>query len=151
MPNKAVSEAQKELEKEVKKNLRRIKRFISSAQKRGYSFSQSAIPTLPKKITEKTLKRFQSITPQSLYKKSVYVSPEGIKQQGTQRRTQERKEAAKKAAQTRAKFYKEKQYKHDVSAIPPRRTMLVLDTIRDMINTWTPNPKWSEHLTRLKT
>lgn len=159
------SEAQKQLEREVKKNLRRIKRFIKSAEKRGYTFSESAIPSLPKKITEKTLQRFEAIRPQQLYKKSVYVSPTGTKVKGTKRRTEERSISAKKAAETRKRFYEERKYKYDTTPdesfyidssgeyfidYAPDVTTLVLDTVKSMIDNWTPDSRWSKELAKLK-
>lgn len=148
------TEAQKQLEQEVKKNLRRIKRFVKSAEKRGYTFSETAIPTLPKKITEKTLKRFEEIRPEQLYKKSVYVSPTGTKVKGVQRRAEERSIVSKKAWATRKRFYDERGYKHDAKPTEdyaPSKSNMVKDWIDEQIANWSPKHEWSKALTILKT
>ena len=146
------SQAQLELEKEVKKNLRRIKRFVKSAEKRGYSFSKTAIPTLPKTITEKTLKRYESIRPDVLYKKAVYVSPEGTKLKGYEARTQERKIAARKAVETRKKFLYEKKAKPTTKA--PKQGDYIMLTIEDLMYHFTygeqSQPSWSSELSNVK-
>ena len=99
---------QKALEKEVKKQRKRIQQFVRRAEKRGYSFSQNVVPTLPKKITEKTLSRFKAITPEQLYKKSVYTDYKGTQIKGTERRKEERHIASVRAAQTRQRYYQDR-------------------------------------------
>ena len=99
---------QQALEKEVKKQRKRIQQFVRRAQKRGYSFSQNVVPTLPKKITEKTLSRFKAITPEQLYKKSVYTDYQGTLIKGTERRKEERHIASVRAAQTRQRYYQDR-------------------------------------------
>lgn len=154
---KEKTEAQKQLEAEVKKNLRRIKRFVKSAEKRGYSFSEKAIPKLPKTITQKTLSYYQSIRPEKLYKKAVYVSPEGTKIKGFERRAQERSQAAKKAAKTRKEYfnYVNEAYSDyqqvTVSEEPESEEDRSLQRLIDMFENWSPQSNWSEELTKLKT
>lgn len=99
---------QKVLEKEVKKQRKRIQQFVRRAEKRGYSFSQNVVPTLPKKITEKTLSRFKAITPEQLYKKGVYTDYKGTIIKGTERRKEERHIASVRAAQTRQRYYQDR-------------------------------------------
>lgn len=106
---------QQALEREVKKQRKRIQQFVRRAQKRGFSFPENIVPTLPKKITEKTLSRYKAMTPDSLYKKSVYIDYQGtfidskrVTIKGTERRKQERHIAAVRAAQTRQRYYEEK-------------------------------------------
>ena len=146
------SQAQIELEKEVKKNLRRIKRFVKSAEKRGYSFSNTAIPTLPKAITEKTLRKYESIRPDTLYKKAVYVSPEGTKIKGYEARAQERKRAAQKAAMTRRRFLAEKKAQPTTKA--PKQGEYIMLTIEDLMYHFSygenSQPQWSNELSTLK-
>lgn len=66
---------QKELESQVKKELRRIKAFIKNAEKRGYQFEENVIPAIPKNVTQATVRRFQNIKPETLYKKATAVNP----------------------------------------------------------------------------
>lgn len=125
-------QAQQELEAQVKKELRRIKRFVREAEKRGYVFSENAIPTLPKSgITAGTLRKLQKKTSAALYKKASYTTPQGKRIRGTTRKAQERSEAAKKGHVT-------------------RRAYQVLKTIRQMLADWTPSPLWDARLTELK-
>ena len=98
---------QQALEKEVKKQRKRVQQFVNRAKKRGYTFSENIVPSLPKKITEKTLSRFKKLTPEVLYQKAIYVSPEGTIIQGNVRRARERVEASQKAAITRRRYYEE--------------------------------------------
>lgn len=97
-------------EQEYKKELRRIKQFMSRASKRGFFWDESPVPKQPKKITTKSVERLRKITPDVLYKKGEYVVQEtGEIISGTKGRNLERKEAAKKAQDARkAKQAKEK-------------------------------------------
>lgn len=80
------------------KELRRIKRFISRAEKRGYQFEKNIIPKKPKKITPASVRRLKKITPDYLYSRSVYGGEATIGEivSGKQGRTEERKKAARK-------------------------------------------------------
>ena len=152
---KEKTEAQKQLELEVKKNLRRIKRFVKSAEKRGYSFSDKAIPNLPKTITKETLYRFQSITPEKLYKKSVYVSPAGTKVKGTERRKAERSEASKKAGETRKRYFESQKETSDllfqqVSFEPEYESAMVFQQFIEMFESWMPDDIYSQDLKTYK-
>ena len=130
---KALRKAEQEaLEKQVKKEIARIKRTVRAAEKRGYVFSSNAIPTIPKSgITAGTLRKVQKITPASLYKKASYTTEGGKRIKGTTRRKQERSEAAKKGAVTRMAYQ-------------------VLRTIRQMIDMWAPKPTWNPRLAAYK-
>lgn len=95
---------QKERQKAYKKQYNRIKRFMASAEKRGYQFNASAKALLkePKRITKSTIEKLERIKPEDLYKKSSIVL-EGKQYKGLAGRKEERKISAKKAAQTRKK------------------------------------------------
>lgn len=99
---------QQALEREVKRRRTNAKRLVSRATKRGYSFPENIVPDLPKKITEGTLRRFEKLTPDYLYSKAVYVSPEGTQLTGSQRRSVERHIASERAAQTRDRYYQDR-------------------------------------------
>ena len=92
------------------KELRRIKRFISRAEKRGYQFEENIIPNKPKKITPASVRRLKKITPNYLYSRSVYGGEDtaGEIVSGKKGRAEERKEAARKGhAQKRDSELKE--------------------------------------------
>lgn len=155
-------EQQAKVEKEVKKNIKRIKQFIRRAAKRGYSLpsAEDIIGKMPKKIGEGTLRKLQNITPERLYKKAVYVSPEGTKIKGTERRKQERSESAKRAAETRKSFYSNREYDYNYSTVTtsldseeeysPQFSSLAIQEIQNMIATFEPSSAWSEGLTDYK-
>lgn len=128
------SEAQLELERQAKQHIRRIKRFIRSAESRGYTFPDSVVPKLPKRVTEATIRRLDKIRPDYLYKKAVYTSPEGVKVKGTKRRTQERSEQAKKAAETRRRrFIEARNAGPGIHGEPPQEAAFALATIEEII------------------
>ena len=135
MPNELIEAqkalSQKDIEAQVKKELRRIKRFVKAAEKRGYTFSDNVIPTMPKKITAGTLRKVQKIKPKTLYKKAVYTTPAGKKIAGTARKKQESIEAAKKSAYT-------------------KKAHRVLRTVREMLANWAPDPRWTQPLVNIK-
>lgn len=85
-----------------KKERRRIQRFIKSAEKRGYEFITDILPSIPKRITQSSIRRLEKLTPSALYKKSKYHDPiTGEQISGERAREQERSLSAKKAARTR--------------------------------------------------
>lgn len=57
---------------EFKKELKRIKRFIHNARKRGYEFGDNVLPKQPKRITRKKIEEIKNIKPSNLYDKAVY-------------------------------------------------------------------------------
>jgi len=90
------------LQQEYAKQRKRIRQFITRAEKRGYEFPESALPQKPKRITKASVERLRKITPESLYKKAIGVDVEtGEILKGEQARKLERKVSAKKSAQTR--------------------------------------------------
>lgn len=96
------------------KEIRRIKRFISRAEKRGYQFEEGVVPKKPKKITPASVRRLKKITPDYLYRKAVYggEATAGEIVSGKRGRTEERKEAARKSAETK-RGLKESGHKQD--------------------------------------
>lgn len=128
------SEAQLELERQAKQHIRRIKRFTRSAEARGYTFPDSVVSKLPKRVTEATIRRLDKTRPAALYKKAVYTSPEGVKVSGTKRRTQERSEQAKKAAETRRqRFIEERNAASGIKGEPPQEAAFALNTIEEIL------------------
>lgn len=101
----------KQRSKEYKKQVNRIKRFMKSAEKRGYVFNESAKNLLkePKRITSATIKKLEKVKPELLYKKS-YKEIEGKRLRGDKARKEDRRQAAKKAQETRKQNQKLKPF-----------------------------------------
>ena len=141
-------------EKEYNKQLRRIKAFIKRASERGYEFEPDIIPQRPKRITKASVERLRKLTPQKMYEKAKYHTPEGDIISGTLGRKRERLEAAKKAKKTkelkkqRDKFYKKANITRglgddaDEVRTPPSQTFTTLDNIRDELSQWSPEAYW---------
>lgn len=93
---------QTEVEKLYSKQLKRIKQFIRRAEKRGFIFEEDVIPQKPKKVTKASVRKLEKLTPEKLYKKSLYLEEStGEIEEGQKRRKEERSQSAKKAAKTR--------------------------------------------------
>lgn len=148
-------------QQEWNRQVNRIKNFIRNAQKRGFRFDDSLIPTKPKVITKKKLQEIKSLTPQKLYSEATYIDPfTGIIMSGTQRRTQERKIAARKATETRKVRKKQKAPKAgpqpeagletEIDEDIGLRTDLVLLQVEKMIDTWEPLSSWSDWFSETK-
>ena len=85
-----------------KKQLTRIKNFISRATKRGYEFSDDIIPTMPKRVTKKSIEKIKNIKPKDLYSKASYLDKStGEMVSGSIGRKIERNLSTQKAKETR--------------------------------------------------
>ena len=84
------------------KELRRIKRFMKRAEKRGYLFNYD-LPERPSRVTKKQLDLIRSIRPDTLYASADYIADyeTGEVISGLEGRRLERHRAAVKAAETR--------------------------------------------------
>lgn len=110
---KKISEKQKALNAEYRKERRRIQQFIRRAEKRGYKFEYN-LPTKPKKVTQSSINRLKKVTPEYLYRRGTYggeaasgeIVPAAV---GVKK---ERKVRSQKAAVTR------KEKKQRESALP---------------------------------
>lgn len=60
------------VEQEYAKQVKRIKSFISRAEKRGYMFEEKVIPVKPKRVTQASVRKLEKLTSQQLCKKAVY-------------------------------------------------------------------------------
>lgn len=117
-------------QKAYRKEVNRIKKFISRAEKRGYQFEENIIPKTPKRITKAKIEQLKQLTPNELYKRAVYRTAEGGLLSGVQRRAQERQVSAIKAAQTRRKkkeSKQEKEYRTSVSDV-------IVDNFIEIVN-----------------
>lgn len=119
--------------------LKRIKNFIRSAEKRGYTFSSKAYPEIPNRITIASVRKLKNITPDTLYKYATYTTPTGETVKGTEGRKMERKAARAKTPSRPRKKKQEKagpkkSQKAPVVVGPPRATDLVLKNIEALID-----------------
>ena len=85
-----------------KKQVTRIKNFIRRATKRGYEFSDNVIPTMPKRVTKKSIEKIKNIKPKDLYSKASYLDKStGEMVSGSTGRKIERNLSTQKAKETR--------------------------------------------------
>lgn len=85
-----------------KKQITRIKNFIRRATKRGYEFSDDIIPTMPKRVTKKSIEKIKNIKPKELYSKASYLDKStGEMVSGSTGRKIERNLSTQKAKETR--------------------------------------------------
>lgn len=129
-----------------KKQLRRIRRFIKAAEKRGYQFGEDLISNLTSFSTQK----LKSLTSQKLYKQATYkIGDETVT--GEKGRKIERTVAAKKGARTKArrkrakeeyKRWEEEQRRIDLISLSdfqeeepyiPQFTDIILSNITDLV------------------
>lgn len=61
-------------ERAYSKQVRRIKQFISRAEKRGFHFNENTLPKRPKRITQASVRKLAKLTPNKLYEKAEYAS-----------------------------------------------------------------------------
>ena len=90
-------------ERSYSKQVKRIKQFISRAEKRGYQFSEDVLPQRPKRVTQASVRKLAKLTPEKLYQKAVYggLASYGEIVPATEGVKLERSFRAKKAAETR--------------------------------------------------
>ena len=94
---------QQAINKAYAKERNRVKSFVRRAEKRGYSFPESIVPSIPKRKTEASIRKLKKLTKEALYSKASYggeatygeivSAKEGLKL--------ERQLRAKRAAETR--------------------------------------------------
>lgn len=151
---------------------RRLKRKLRDVKKRGFTPNRAMKeewlnPEVPKGITKRQIEKLQSAL-SNIYDYVRYYNP--LTDQyisGTERRKQERSEASRKSWETRRenirrakeerdRFWDEyydvmeqgdyEGYFDDV----PDESELILDQVKSMINSWQPDPRWSNQLTSIK-
>lgn len=94
---------QSDAEKAYNKQIKRIRQFVRRAERRGYVFPETIIPQKPKKITQASVRRLQSITPARMYKKAEYMDySTGESISGTKARKAEKQAQQLKAQISRA-------------------------------------------------
>lgn len=94
---------QQSINKAYAKERNRIKSFVRRAEKRGYSFSESIIPSIPKRKTEASIRKLKKLTKEVLYSKASYggEATSGEIVSGKEGLKLERQLRAKRASETR--------------------------------------------------
>lgn len=89
-------------QREYAKQVKRIRQFISRAEKRGYMFDEEVIPQTPKRITKKSIQTLKELTPEKIYSKAHFLDTStGEVMAGSAGRKVERQRSAEKAKATR--------------------------------------------------
>lgn len=112
------------------KQQQRIKRFIKSAEKRGYSFPANAVPERPARVTKRDISRITAIKPETLYQQATF-SYDGSTFTGTEGRMIERSLAAQKGALHKCE--KDPRY-HTKAGSPPAEATDVADRLGEVID-----------------
>lgn len=69
---KRQSAEQQAINKAYAKERNRVRSFVRRAEKRGYSFPESIIPSIPKRKTEASIRKLKKITKEVMYSKAYY-------------------------------------------------------------------------------
>ncbi len=69
---KRQSAKQQTINKAYAKERNRVKSFVRRAEKRGYSFPESIVPSIPKRKTEASIRKLKKLTKEVLYSKASY-------------------------------------------------------------------------------
>lgn len=95
--------AKQAINKAYAKERNRIKSFVRRAEKRGYSFPDSLIPSIPKRKTEASIRRLKKLTKDVMYSKATYGGKATFGEivSGKEGLKLERQLRAKKASETR--------------------------------------------------
>lgn len=138
------------------KQQKRIRRFIKSAEKRGYSFPANVVPERPARVTKRDIARITAIKPKTLYEQATFIY-EGSTFTGTEGRKIERSLAAQKGALHRRE--KDPRY-HTQPGMPPAEATDVADRLKETldrfnqgkseyektmeeVDNWTPDGPWN--------
>lgn len=100
---KRQSAEQQAINKAYAKERIRVRSFVRRAEKRGYSFPESIIPSIPKRKTEASIRKLKKITKEVLYSKAYYSgeATSGEIVSGKEGLKLERQLRAKRASETR--------------------------------------------------
>lgn len=139
--------AKSALELEYQKELKRINRFIKSAEQRGFSFRGYKTPPKPKKITKKSVQVLKRMTPSTLYEKATYYDPlTQTRVSGKEGQRLIRSRAQKNRAKVSAR--KARAVKGGYN--PPNNIDDVLTYVEELIKNWRPKEHWTCSYARLK-
>lgn len=126
----AVKKRRTQNQKAFQKERRRLLQAVNKAKKQGYIFPENIVPSLPKRVTKKSLERIQFLKPKDLYKKAKYV----YEDTGEIVPALQRKEEIKRIAIEKRKLTRKNKAKRQEITIPIYYpTISIIDTIRDRI------------------
>lgn len=111
------------------KQQQRIRRFIKSAEKRGYKFPENIVPERQKRVTKRDIARITAIKPETLYEQATFIY-EGSTFTGTEGRMIERSLAAQKGALHKRE--KDPRY-HTKAGTPPAEATDVADRLKETL------------------
>lgn len=162
------------LQKEYNKHLTRVNRLVKSLESRGYGIEQKILDKLnkPEKIRRYHIEALKKITPDYLYKHSIYVKEDGTAVAGVVGRDIERSKAAKKGVTTkkrkesarkrkeafekglkqsksRDEFYKDREDEQGYGG-EASFSGNVLSRVLAMCEDWIPRPYWSTWFADIK-
>ena len=119
-----------ENQKAYQKERRRLLQAVNRAKKQGYVFPENIVPSLPKRVTKKSLERIQLLKPKDLYKKAQYLYEET----GEIVSAEQRKQEVKRIGIEKAKLTRKKKSKSQEITTPIYYpTISIIDAIRDRI------------------
>lgn len=118
-----------ENQKAYQKERRRLLQAVNRAKKQGYIFPDNIVPTIPKRVTKKSLQRIQVLKTKDLYKKAQYVYEET----GEIVPAEQRKQEIKRLAIEKAKLTRKKSNHQEITTPIYYPTISIIDTIRDRI------------------
>lgn len=126
----AVKKRQTQNQKAFQKERRRLLQAVNRAKKQGYIFPENIVPSLPKRVTKKSLERIHLLKPKDLYKKAQYLYEET----GEIVSAEERKQEVKRLAIEKRKLTRKKKSKTQEITTPIYYpTISIIDVIRDRI------------------
>lgn len=126
----AVKKRRTQNQKAFQKERRRLLQTVNRAKKQGYIFPENIVPSLPKRVTKKSLERIRILKPKDLYKKAQYLYEET----GEIVSAEERKQEVKRLAIEKRKLTRKKKSKAQEITTPIYYpTISIIDAIRDRI------------------
>lgn len=100
------------LQKAYQKERRRLQNIIYRGRKQGYIFKENVIPSIPKRVTQKSLQKIRELTSKDLYKKAEYLNINtGELIPALTRKAEVKQEGIKKGKATKALRKKQKKLK----------------------------------------
>lgn len=125
----AVKKRRTQNQKAFQKERRRLLQAVNRAKKQGYIFPDNIVPSIPKRVTKKSLERIQLLKPKDLYKKAQYLYEET----GEIVPALQRKQEVKRIGIEKTKLTRKNKAKRQEITTPIYPTISIIDVIRDRI------------------